>query len=75
MRIYRIRKEANPNGQSITFYGRSINIFNLEFNMLWVLIAGIGKEIFDLFSGGVVDIWDIVATIAGGYFMWLIMQI
>lgn len=43
--------------------------------MLWVLIAGIGKEIFDLFGGGVVDIWDIVATIAGGYFMWLIMQI
>ncbi|GAH34232.1 unnamed protein product [marine sediment metagenome] len=43
--------------------------------MLWVLIAGIGKEIFDLFSGGITDIWDIVVTVAGGYFMWLIMQI
>ena len=43
--------------------------------MFWVFLAAMGKEIFDLFSGGVVDIWDIVATIAGGYFMWLIMQI
>ena len=43
---------------------------------MWlVILAGIGKEIFDSIGGGIVDIWDIVATIAGGFFVWLIIEL
>jgi len=42
---------------------------------MWlVLLAGIGKEIYDSFSGGIVDFWDIVATVAGGLIAWLIVN-
>jgi hypothetical protein len=43
--------------------------------MLWVLLAGIGKEIFDSFGGGIVDFWDIIATVMGGLMVWLVIQI
>lgn len=31
-----------------------------------VIVAGVGKEVWDSFGYGTVDYWDIVATVAGG---------
>lgn len=31
-----------------------------------VLVAGVGKEIFDYFRHGKPDVWDAIATFAGG---------
>lgn len=38
--------------------------------LLIVLIAAIGKEIYDHFCNGAVDAYDIIATILGGVIAW-----
>lgn len=43
--------------------------------IMWlVILLGIGKEVYDFFAGGVVDFWDIVATVIGGLVMYLILK-
>ena len=41
--------------------------FSLPLAALLVIVAGVGKEVYDHFFGGTVDLMDIVATIAGGH--------
>ena len=41
---------------------------------MWIVIlAGIAKEVFDMFNGGTVEVLDALATILGGALMWLIL--
>jgi len=35
-----------------------------------VAIAAVGKEVYDRYNKGTVDLWDAVATIAGGLIGW-----
>lgn len=42
------------------------DLLHLKHGMEYVLAAGIGKEVFDYFNGGDVDIKDTLATIVGG---------
>ena len=36
--------------------------------LLCVLLAGIGKEILDMFTDNDVELWDVIATLTGGLF-------
>lgn len=42
--------------------------------IMWIVILiGIAKEIFDMFSGGTVELLDTLATILGGLVMYIIL--
>lgn len=51
------------------------DLLHLKHGMEYVVAAGIGKEVFDHFSGGDVDIKDTLATVIGGLLYQAVLQL
>lgn len=52
------------------FCGALIGVLFMPVGAMWaagaVFVAGVGKELFDHFRHGKPDVWDAIATFAGG---------